>query len=88
MILVSIDIVLSLVTPYLQSIEFFADKSGLLVLSNLLFLEGAAIFSIGAFWGATAKDFRSRLPQVACLILIGAIFFGFSVLVGELFVRH
>jgi len=58
------------------------------MLSDLLFLEGAALFTAGTFWGAKAKDVRSRLAVILLLIILGASFLGFSVVIGELFLKQ
>lgn len=88
LILLGIDIAVSLLAPHLQTIDFFKDKSELRMLSDLLFLEGAAIFTAGTFWGVKAKDLRSRLAVIMLLIVLGASFLGLSVVIGELFLRH
>jgi len=88
LILLSVDIIVSLSTPHLQTIDFFSGKSEIRMLSDLLFLEGAAIFAVGAFWGAATKDIRSRLAVIVLLAVLGVSFLGSSVVIGELFLRH
>jgi len=85
LILLSVDIIVSFSTPYLQIIDFFSGKSEARMLSDLLFLEGAIIFTAGAFWGLTARDFRSRLALITLLIILGASFLVSSIVIGELF---
>ena len=88
LILLSIDIIVSLLTPFLQTIDFFSGKSGVRMLSDLLFLEGAIIFTIGAFWGFATKDPRSQLAVIILLVALGISFLGSSIVIGELFLRH
>jgi len=88
LILLGVDIAVSLLTPYLQTIDFFKGKSELHMLSDLLFLEGAAIFTAGTLWGVRAKDIRSRLAVILLLVILGASFLGSSVVIGELFLRQ
>jgi len=88
LILLGIDIALGLLTPHLQTISFFSGKSEMQTVSDLLFLEGAALFLAGAFWGVKAKDLRSRSGVIILLVALGASFLGSSVLIGELFLRH
>lgn len=79
---------MSFSTPLLQTIDFFYGKSELRVLSDFLFLEGASIFSVGAFWGFATKDIRSRLAVIILLVTLGASFLGLSVIIGELSLKH
>jgi len=58
------------------------------MLSDLLFLEGAVIFTVGAFWGLRARDLRSRLALMLLLITLGASFLLSSIVVGELLRSH
>jgi hypothetical protein len=88
LILLGIDIALGLLTPHLQTISFFSGKSEMQTVSDLLFLEGAALFLAGAFWGVKTKDLRSRSGVIILLVALGASFLGSSVLIGELFLRH
>lgn len=88
LILLSVDIILSLSTPLLQKIDFFYGKSEVRMLSDLLFLEGAAIFAVGAFWGFVARDPRSRLALIILLVALAASFLGSSIVIGELFLKH
>jgi len=88
LILLSADIIVSLSTSLLQAIDFFYGKSELRILSDLLFLEGAIIFSVGAFWGFAAKDFRSRLAVIMLIIVIGVSFLGLSIIIGEFSLLH
>ena len=41
-----------------ENLSFFADKSEACILSDLLFLEGAIVFTVGAFVASGASIFR------------------------------
>lgn len=83
LILLTADIIVSLSTSLLQAIEFFSGKSELRTLSDLLFLEGAVIFSVGAFWGFASKDLHSRRAVIILIIALAASFLGLSIIIGE-----
>ena len=85
LILLGIDIIASLLTPHLQSIDFFSGKSEVRILSDLLFFEGAAIFTVGSFLGFVTRDFRSRLAVILLLIILGLSFLGSSMMISALF---
>jgi len=85
LILLSVDIIVSLSTPFLQTIDFFYGKSEVRMLSDLLFLEGAVIFTVGAFWGFLSRDPRSQSALIIFLVALGASFLGSSVMIGLLF---
>ncbi|MEA2089661.1 MAG: hypothetical protein U9O89_02750 [Thermoproteota archaeon] len=62
-ILVFNALVAGLGTPFLcERIWFFSGKSGALVLSDLLFLEGAIIFAVGSFIAGGASILRIETP--------------------------
>ena len=81
-LLLTIDALIGLGTPYLQSVEFFSGKSGIQIMSDLVFLEGAIVFCIGAFWAFLTP--KLELEKVL-LMITGAGMMGLSVVIGVLF---
>jgi len=61
-----------------ENFWFFADKSATCILSDLLFLEGAIVFTVGAFVASGASIFRFGIV----VMIIGAILISSSIVIG------
>jgi hypothetical protein len=78
-------LVASLGPPFLgETVWFFSDKSAAWVLSDLLFLEGAVVFTIGAFiaGGVPVARLRSRVRFGATVMIIGGAMICSSIVIG------
>jgi nitric oxide reductase large subunit len=91
--LLVLDVLTSLLAPYVsESVAFFSGKSGAHVLSDLLFLEGAVIFLIGALLFSRMFETKRTLDSGSkhvtlgvLLMIIGLGMIGLSIIIGELF---
>ena len=90
------NVLIVILGPYLSAnVPFFSDKSAMHILIDLLFLEGAVIFAIGAFLETDAAYFpkekttdsregshEKRISLGVLVMMIGAGLIGLSIIIS------
>lgn len=90
------NVLVAIFGPYLSAdVPFFSGKSAVLIISDLLFLEGAVIFAIGAFLEIGTAYFpekktrdsgegshENRITLGVLFMIVGAGLIGLSIIIG------
>ena len=96
LIILIFNVLIAVLGPYLSAnVHFFSGKSAMHLISDLLFVEGAAIFALGAFLLASAaysskektKDSpegsnEKQLSPEMLFMIVGASLIGLSIIIG------
>jgi hypothetical protein len=88
--IVGIDVIVAGLASYFlgEIVWFFSGKSVAWILSDLLFLEGAVVFTIGAFiaGGVPVVRLRAKVRLGMIVMIIGGAMIGSSIVVGTFMV--
>lgn len=77
--LLVVDVIVGVISGFFQNVEYFFQKSGATVISDLAFLEGAIILFLGVFSAFYSSNFGSREVN---LVVFAAVMFCVSIVVG------